>query len=187
MIRNKVQLYLIENRKIEYFLNEIERHCEYVFISEDLLKESLDNNNVTKSFFAIQNIFTYMGNISKILYPKNNSVYSKRGETLRKKLNINKYSQFYYDSKQEVVRKYRNILEHYDEYFEDWFDEGNSNFIIDTNIGNLDNKLYPCLRNYNPNKNEFIFLSDKYDISKAISETKQIYEKIKNIKNKNSW
>jgi len=167
--------------RVEYFLKEIKRQCEYVFISIDILNNSLENHVVRNTFYAIQNLFTSLGNISKILYPT--AKYRHRGKLLREKLGINDNSQFFYDHKSEVARKYRNILEHYDEYFEDWYNEGDNRIIIENNIGPknmiLMGGLSPkVLRHYDAQNYKFIFLDDEYDIIPVINETSEIYNKI---------
>lgn len=184
MIKVKVKALLEQERKIEYFLGEIKRQCEYVFLSEDMLNASLadiDMNSCNKTSYAIQNMFTALGNISKILYPT--AKYRIRGKLLRKKLGINDNTQFFYDSNSEVARKYRNILEHYDEYFEDWYNKGENNIISECNVGSknifiIGNKT---LRHYDPQYNKFIFLDDEYNLTQVMKETKEIYTKIINI------
>lgn len=173
-----------EERMIECFFSEIKNQCEYVFMSVDLLNNSLKSGPANFTFYALQNMFTALGNISKILYPTKN--YRNRGKVLRERLGIKDESQFFYNDKLEVARKYRNILEHYDEYFEDWYREGENNYIIDGNVGpkdmiKIENQSIKYLRHYDSQYHKFIFLDNEYNIIPVIEETKELYEKINKI------
>lgn len=189
MIRDKINLLLEEERKIDYFLDEILRLCEFVFMSEELLNRAKENQEQARFYFyAITNMFTALANISKMIYPKRNEIYTRRGTLIREKLGIEENTQFHYDKNKDGVRKYRNILEHYDEYFEDWYNKEQNNTIIDCNVGNFTGvSNISLLRNFNPETNEFIFLDDAYNINIVLEETRVIYEKIKDIKNKYIW
>lgn len=186
MIRNKIKFLLEEDRKVDFFLDEIFNLCEFVFMSEELLNKAKENKESARSYFyAITNMFTALANISKIIYPKRDDAYTKRGQLLREKLGIQSDTQFHYNRNRDGVRKYRNILEHYDEYFEDWYDNEQNNYIIDYNVGSFNiSSGITLLRNFNPSTNEFIFLDDTYNINVALEETRVIYEKIKDIKDK---
>lgn len=171
---------------IEHFIGELENQCKYVFVSMDILEDALSTYKDTfMVFYALHNTFTALGNISKILFPKKG--YEARGAKLRSILNVGNNSQFHFNTSRNVVRKYRNILEHYDEKFESWFKESYSGTIIDNNVG--DKEIIPmirkdakCLRHYDNIRNTFIFLDEEYDIKPVINETRQIYERIRKIK-----
>lgn len=176
---------VIDEMMIDYFLNEIKNQCEYVFISENLLKQGIELRDNKIIFYSIHNMFTAFGNISKIVYPKFESPYIERGRTIRAKLDLDETSVFYYDVKLNVPKRYRNKLEHFDEGFQNWYNTDKYKNIIDNNIGpkemyniGLQNKF---LRHYDPSKNIFTLLNDEYELNSAIDETHQIYTKIKQI------
>lgn len=175
----------VDERMIECFLNEIKRQCEYVFTSVNILNDSLGpNGNAQGVFYALQNMFTSLGNISKILYPTAN--YRVRGKALRDKLEIRENTQFFYNSNSEVARKYRNILEHYDEYFEDWYRNEENNIISECNVGPknmlmIGDKPAKTLRHYDNTTHSFIFLNDEYNLIPVINETEELYNKILDI------
>lgn len=126
-------------------------------------------------------MFTSLGNISKILYPTVN--YRARGCALRDKLEIKEDTQFFYKADSEVARKYRNILEHYDEYFEDWYRNEENNIICECNVGPrnmimIGDKPDKTLRHYDNVTHSFIFLDDEYSLLPVIRETEEIYNKI---------
>lgn len=172
----------VDERMIECFLGEIKRQCEYVFTSVNILNDSLGSNgNAQGVFYALQNMFTSLGNISKILYPTVN--YRARGCALRDKLEIKEDTQFFYKADSEVARKYRNILEHYDEYFEDWYRNEENNIICECNVGPrnmimIGDKPDKTLRHYDNVTHSFIFLDDEYSLLPVIRETEEIYNKI---------
>lgn len=173
----------IDEKMIKYFLNELKTQCEYVFMSMNIVKIYKKPSIV---FYGLHNTFTSLGNISKILFPQ--KAYESRGSKLRNILNIDDKSQFHFDSKKDIARKYRNILEHYDEKFEKWFNESYDGLIIDNNVGPknmicIEGMKVSFLRHYDDSKNTFSFLDDEYDLNSVLIETNQIYKRIKEIEN----
>lgn len=171
-----------DERMIDYFIIEIKKQCEYVQISLNYLDNSIKNCLPAEyTFYCLHNLFNNLGNISKILYPK--SGYRARGKELRELLNIKKDTQFDFDKDRNALRKYRNIMEHYDEYFEDWYKKGDNSIIIDGNVGpinmvKIEGIKTKYLRHFSPNEYKFIFLDDEYDLKPVIRETKDIYNRI---------
>lgn len=171
-----------DERMIDYFIIEIKRQCEYVQISLNYLDNSIKNRLPAEyTFYNLHNLFNNLGNISKLLYPK--SGYRTRGKELRELLNIKKDTQFDFDKDRNVLRKYRNIMEHYDEYFEDWYKKGDNSIVIDGNVGpinmvKIEGIETKYLRHFIPSEYKFIFLDDEYDLKPVIRETQDIYNRI---------
>lgn len=163
---------IMDERMIDSFLGEIKRQCEYVFMSVGILNSSLTPNGggANATFYALENLISSLANISKILYPTEK--YEERGEA-------------FYSQKSETARKFRDILERYDEYFEEWYKEGRNNIIAVCNVGPrnniIDEKAASYLRHYDNTKASFIFLDEEYSILPIIKETDEIYNKILNI------
>lgn len=170
-----------DERMTDLFISEIKKLCEHVFISIEILNSGLSESSNRHVFYAIHNMFTAWGNISKIFYPTQQ--YRARGKFLREIFGINEDSQFYFDKKMKVVRKYRNILEHYDEYLEDWYTTKDNSVVIEDCIGPLsmisvNGETPKPLRHYDPMMHKFIYQDNEYSIQAAIDETKKIYQKI---------
>ncbi|WP_418222736.1 hypothetical protein [Clostridium isatidis] len=176
---------IMDERMIDSFLGEIKRQCEYVFMSVGILNSSLTPNGggANATFYALENLISSLANISKILYPTEK--YEERGEALRDKLEIKEDSEAFYSQKSETARKFRDILERYDEYFEEWYKEGRNNIIAVCNVGPrnniIDEKAASYLRHYDNTKASFIFFDEEYSILPIIKETDEIYNKILNI------
>lgn len=176
-----------KKRKLDYFFNELKRQCEYSFMSLEKLQNAVNSGEAgaQEIFYNLHNLFNNLGNISKILYPTQK--YRARGKELREILLISDDSQFDSRKDRNVLRRYRNIMEHYDEYFEDWFDEGDNSIIADVNVGSenmisINGKKPRYLRFFNPYEFKFIFLDEEYKLQEVINETYYIYKRILDIK-----
>ncbi len=187
MNKEQFELKREKDRMLDYFLDELKRQCEYSFISLKNLEYSVnDNKNGAEIiFYNLHNLFTNLGNISKILYPTR--AYSVRGKQLRELLQIKADSQFDSRKERNVLRNYRNIMEHYDEYFEDWYNKNKNANIFDSIVGPdnmiIDNGFNAkCLRHFNPYEFKFVHLDKEYKMKQVVHETYELYNKILRIK-----
>lgn len=190
MDKIKLELQKEKDRMLDYFIKEIKRQCEYSFISLKNLEDSIKNKETGAQivFYNLHNLFTNLGNISKILYPSKQ--YRSRGRDLREILQIKEDSQFDSRKERNVLRNYRNIIEHYDEYFEDWYKKGDNSNIIDSTVGPdnmivINGKKPKYLRHFNPYEFKFIHLDREYKMQEVINETYAIYNKILELKEGN--
>lgn len=187
MDKMKLELQKEKDRMLDFFLNEIKRQCEYSFISLKQLENALNSTETGAQivFYNLHNLFTNLGNISKILYPTKQ--YRSRGRDLRELLQIKEDSQFDSRKERNILRNYRNIIEHYDEYFEDWYNKGDNSHIIDSTVGPdnmiiINNKKPKYLRHFNPYEFKFVHLDKEYKMQEVINETYAIYNKILELK-----
>ena len=187
MDKTKLESQKEKDRMLDYFIDEIKRQCEYSFISLKNLEDSLNNRETGAQivFYNLHNLFTNLGNISKILYPSKK--YRLRGRDLREILQIKEDSQFDSRKERNVLRNYRNIIEHYDEYFEDWYNKGDNSNIVDSTVGPdnmmiINGKKPKYLRHFNPYEFKFIRLDQEYKMQEVVNETYVIYNKILELK-----
>lgn len=183
----KLELQKDKDRMLNYFLDELKNQCEYSFISLKNLENAVNDKESSAQivFYNLHNLFNNLGNISKILYPKKE--YRTRGRDLRELLQIKEDSQFDSRKERNVLRRYRNIMEHYDEYFEDWYNKGDNSNIIDLTVGPenmiiINNNKPKYLRHFNPYEFKFIHLDREYKMQEVVNETYEIYNRILKLK-----
>lgn len=107
----------IEKYKM-HFYGEIKKQLFFAkFSLENILSDTElmlngEQINQDKFWYFVQGLLVSLANISKILYPVK-KFYRKRGDFLKKELNLNVNSIF-------KNREIRNCFEHYDEHIEDF-------------------------------------------------------------------
>jgi len=176
----------MEKEILKLFRMEIERQCKFAMIAFDGVKSNLSNMPdkhkdvemfpyyMDMFWYSTQNFLIAVGDISKILWPPN-SKYEKRGEELRKILEIKDNSPIH-------PRVFRNYFEHFDERLEEWAMSSASHMFIDSNIGplnmigNLDSKEY--IRHFVPATWTLFFRGDKYELEPIIKAIDELYSKV---------
>ncbi len=168
---------LLKNMKLIQegaFISEIIFQADLVSHAHERLKKSVDTCDHIGIWSAIQSILISSSNISKILWPT--SKYAKRGQELRKLLNID--SKCFSKSK-----KFRNIFEHYDEFINDFFEGKNiysyTDFVMNPSLHSFGKKS--CHRGYNSYNNTLVIHGEILDLNSIIDTAKEIKLKCKSL------
>jgi len=159
---------------LRIFQREIERQCKFVIVATDGIKFGLSNGNSDIVWYSIQNILVAVGNISKIFWPSNQK-YLKRGDELRKSLDIE-------DNSSIQPRNFRNHFEHFDERLEKWATSSKRHNFVDSNIGpsNMIDGVNAedYLRNFDNTTWTLNFRGDKYELKPIIKYIYDLYMKV---------
>lgn len=130
------------------------------------------SNSTIIAFSSIHSFLTHSAMLSKLLWSKD--LVDKSGETLAEILNIP-------DGLKIKDRKFRNVLEHYDEHLKKWIDsKGNNSIILDNNIGSrnaikLRNAVW--IRHYDPATDIFTLIGDDLNLADLHEEVTMIKDK----------
>jgi hypothetical protein len=161
---------------LKIFQREIERQCKFAIVAIDDVNLGLLNNNLDRVWYAIQNFLVAVGNISKIFWPSStNPNYQKRGEELRKSLDIE-------DNSPLQPRKFRNHFEHFDERLESWAKSSKRHNFADSNIGpsnmmvGIDTEDF--LRNFDNTTWTLTFRGDKYELKPITDAIYDLYQRV---------
>lgn len=130
-------------------------------------------SNTIVTFSSIHSFLTHAGMLSKLLWSKKLKDPST-GKILAKTLNLP-------DDLKIKDRRFRNILEHYDEYLKEWVDnKGGRVTIMDNCIGpknavHIPNSLW--VRHYEPGTNIFTLLDTDLNLEELHKEVVLIIDK----------
>ncbi len=148
---------------------EIVNQAKFTEIAfENILKKSSGNNAAT--FSSIHSFLTHSAVISRLLW---SPALAKNvlNKTLADILNLQ-------DNLKLKERKFRDVLDHYDEYLKKWIDEKNGNAgILDNNIGPKDklkvsNAVW--IRHYDPTTTVFTLIDKDLDLNEIHQEIKKV-------------
>jgi hypothetical protein len=144
------------------FIGEIVLQSKIARRAAERLQSASESFDKIEIWSSIQSILVATGNISKILWP--NKKYEKRGERLRKILNVGKNNPI-------NNRKFRNhFFEHYDEMVEEWFKNHSNGVYIDLAMnpslpGSGTNNTH---RGYNTFNNTIVFRGELLDLNEIL-------------------
>jgi hypothetical protein len=152
-------------------VREISSQSKYALIAyENITAKSTRGNKAV--FSSIHSFLTHTGLISKLLW--SDELKDARGKTLAEVLSVPSVVQI-------KNRKYRNILEYYDEYLKEWINsKGNSSSIMDNNIGpkgaiQLTNGIW--VRHYDPSTNVYSLIDNDLGLTNLHEEVMDIKQK----------
>lgn len=156
------------------FLSETIFQADLISHADERLKKSVGAFDNIGVWSAIQSILISSSNISKILWPLNR--YKGRGQELRELLGI--------DSRSVLKsRKFRNILEHYDNFMSDFFESKNSysytDFAMNPSLRSFG--MESCHRGYNSYNNTLVIHGEILDLNSIIDAAKEIKLKCKSL------
>lgn len=148
-------------------IGEIVLQAKIAQRSAERLRVTHDNFDQVETWCSIQSILVAAGNVSKILWPKQQ--YKIRGEELRQLLKVKKDNPL-------SDRKFRNnFFEHYDERVEEYFQGNSKGVYIDLAMNpSLRSGLFgdPPLnthRGYNSFNNTLVFRDEILDLTEILT------------------
>ncbi|MFY7710153.1 hypothetical protein ACOSQB_05970 [Tenacibaculum sp. MEBiC07804] len=129
----------------------------------DRINECADNSDHMGIWSSIQSFLISTSNISKIFWPKKK--YENRGNHLRNLLQIP-------DNCDLKSRKFRNKLEHYDDFISEYFEDLTSYHYVDLvmNPSLSSTSLSLCHRGYNTFNNTLILKGEILDLNKILEK-----------------
>jgi hypothetical protein len=159
-----------------FFIHELAEQCMFVRMAKIDFKKCLttDNEGLDREYHYLQSLVIALGNISKILWPRNKK-YKNRGIELRTFLDVQ-------DDSALRKRDLRNLLEHFDEKADDWFAAEERHRFSDRGVGSMQGVIIPAdkdrLRILNPGSWTLTCMGKEYMLGPAIQAAYGLYEKI---------
>ena len=148
------------------FLSEIAFHSDLAQRGAEHLFAINENVDKIEVWSSVQSILIAAGNISKILWP--NKKYKERGKKLRELLNVDSNSVL-------RSRKFRNLLEHYDELIDDLFANHPTASYIDFAMNpSMSFSGRKCHRGYNSFNNTLVIRGQILDLNVLLKAIKDI-------------
>ena len=163
----------MSDRLLRLFLIELEHQCNFALMAYQDSRKSLEckDNTLARTWLSIHSLLLAAGNISKILWPSDNSA-SRRRSVLREKLGVS-------DQSPLKDRRMRNHFEHYDERLEEWGKENAGGMFLDSNIGSLGvNRVGGTrFRHFDPKGFVVSFGDEKYELEKIVTAVEELQER----------
>lgn len=159
----------MESFHANVFINEVKCQCKFAIYSYEDIKIHLEKYDADRTWYSIQSFLVAVGNISKLLWTKNDN---PRGAELRVLLSIDEGSLL-------KLRDFRNHFEHFDERLERWVLPLNN--IIDANIapsGSIKINGIVEMRSFDPTSYTVSFRGDTYEMLPVIQEVQSLFEAI---------
>lgn len=159
----------------KFSLDDISRDTELILNCNSKLV------NQDKFWYSVQGLLVSLANISKILYPPD-KYYRKRGDFLKRELNLNVSSIF-------KNRDIRNHFEHYDEHIDKFFknlDQRGSIFVdsnmCEVTIQGIDMPIV-YMRNYQPKTKIIKFKDMSLSLDTVEKDLEMLSKKLDNLLN----
>jgi len=170
----------MESNYIHIFQTEVKNQCEFAITALQEMQTSLNQNNLNKFWYSVHGFLTAIGNISKLLWPKDVDCRKE----LRESLNVHDFSSL-------QPRTFRNHFEHFDERIERWIKDSKSHNFADRNIstpgGIVGLEDTDFMRNFDPQNNRITFQGEVYDLNPIVGELNPLYKKALEESNKPPW
>lgn len=175
------------NQYKAHFYGEIKKQLFFAQFSLDNILEDTElilkgkQIEQDKFWYFVQGLLVSVANISKILYPVK-KYYRKRGDFLKKELNLSANSIF-------KNREIRNCFEHYDEHIDDFFGSlsQNGSIFIDSNMVEINiqgiNMPVVFMRNYLPKTKTLTFKNISLNLDVVKKDLDMLKEKLDGILN----
>lgn len=137
-------------------------------------------NSTIVAFSSVHSFLTHSAMLSKLLW--SDSLVDKSSKTLAEVLDIP-------DGLKIKDRKFRNILEHYDEHLKRWIDnKSNNSMIMDNNIGprsTIKSGNAVWIRHYDPTTGIFTLIDNDLNLADLHEEVMMIKDKASEWSEKN--
>lgn len=171
---------------IEMAVRELSTQCKFADTAySNILKKAPERLEV--SFSSIHSFLSHCAMVSKLLWSKHLKS-NIRNQTITQILEI-------MDTSKIRGRRFRNILEHYDEYLKKWIEEKGDNVnIFDFNVGSREairvgngvNTIF--VRHFDPATSTFTLIGKDLNLAELHNEVLVIKSKADNwLKNNTPW
>ena len=135
------------------FQQQILLQCQFMLMASAKINEALRQDDISRTFYSIQNLLNAAANVSKALWGQSGSLTAER-QALRDSIGVSDSSPL-----REVTM--RNNFEHFDERLDRWWTQSAHHNYADLNIGprsaisGIDN--VDTFRMYDPATTEVVF------------------------------
>jgi len=159
---------------LRQFKVQLQLQCQFALLAAKDLNQALPLGDCTKIFFALQNVLTSTGNISKALWGSDRKKAQER-KPLREALGIT-------DDSPLKPRTMRNHYEHFDERLDEWNKKSQTHNSLD--LGVLPRSAVrgfdqiDWFRNYDAGTKTLTFWGEDFDIQALIDEVNRLLPKI---------
>jgi hypothetical protein len=154
------------------FQADMARHDQWLAAKEE--HERMQAAARDRLWYSVQAFLVAAGNISKLLWPSDKSLFPERGPELRAGLEVEENSLL-------KPRIFRNHFEHFDERLERWAASSNPRKLADSNIGPVGaiSNLEPNdrLRHFDPTTFAVTFRGDIYHLCPIIEAIQAIHQR----------
>jgi len=157
------------------FQRQVATQCKYLLFAAQEANVSMQQHNVERIFYALQNILNAGANISKALWGQGGKLTAER-KPLRDSIGISDDSPL-----REVTM--RNNFEHFDERLDRWWKESTRHNHADHFIGPKDRMIVgieaiDMFRMFDPQTKDLTFWGQEFNLQRLIDEIQLILPKL---------
>jgi hypothetical protein len=170
----------IDPRLLRAFQAQAALQCRFLLIAARDLNGALQQHDVTRAFYALQNLLTAGANLSKVFWGQAGK-FSKERQPLRDSVGVND------DAALKSVTM-RNKFEHFGEALDKWFKKSKNHNKADLLIGPrgmigglADTEQF---RHFDPATGDVIFWGEGFNIVRLIQEAQTLLPKLEAEANK---
>lgn len=168
---------------LRIFQTHVRDQCQFLIMSAEMLKAGLQEKNINRTLYAIQNILTAGANISKMLWGQKGR-HAEARKRLRESIDITD------DSPLRHVAM-RNHFEHMDERIDRWWAESKRRNHADAIIGPREAifglEAIETFRWFDPTTMEIIFWGEAFNLGDIVSEAERVLPKLVEESSKPHW
>lgn len=150
------------------FQTQVQLQCEFVLLAASELDAGVKAGDLTRTFFAVQNLLNAAANTGKALWGQGGNLAAER-QRLRDSLGVTEQSPL-----RSVVM--RNHFEHFDERLDRWSAESKARNSADLMVGTRIEAFDEIdrFRMYNPDTMEVAFWGQTFDLKVIVDEVVRI-------------
>jgi hypothetical protein len=156
---------------LRVFQRQVLLQCKFVLLASQEVNASLITGDITRTFYAIQNLLNAAANISKALWGQAGKKADER-KLLRESIGI---------SDNSPLRKIliRNDFEHFDERLTTWWAQSPNHNLMDLNLGPLRTAVrgiseQDMFRGFNPQTGDVMFWGTDFNLNVVVQEVTRI-------------
>jgi hypothetical protein len=168
---------------LRLFQKQVLFQCKSILISANGIDESIKQQDVTITFYHLQNLLNATANVSKALWGQGGKFSSKR-KALRVSIGVK-------DTSPLKITTMRNNFEHFDERLDKWWQKSkqhnNLDFSIMPKSGVKGLNPIDWFRVFDPTSKNLYFWSQEFNIGELVSEVREILPKLQQEAEKPHW
>jgi len=166
------------------FQKQLLLQCKFALLAAYEMNASLVTGDVTRTFYALQNLLNAAANISKVLWGQGGSKANER-KPVRDSIGI---------SDDSPLRKMliRNDFEHFDERLDRWWKNSERRNFLDLSIGPLRTAVSGLddidrFRCFNPHTGDAMFWGTDFNLNAVLADIKKVLPTLEREATKPHW
>jgi hypothetical protein len=174
----------METMLLRLFQKQILLQCKFILVASNELNTSLITGDITRTFYAIQNLLVAASNVSKALWGQARRKSEER-KPLRESIGIED------DSPLSRILT-RDDFEHFDERLTRWWAQSENHNYLDLSLGPLRTSVQglseqDMFRGFNPQTSDVMFWGTDFNLNSLIQEVLRILPILEREANKPHW